>query len=178
MRVLVLGIGNLLLQDEGIGVHIVTELQRRFQLPPGVELLDGGTAGMELVEAMLDKDQVIVVDAIRSDEKPGTVIQLEGDAVPAFLQQHLTPHQLGLADVLATLAIAGHTPQRLILLGIVPRSMELSVTLSDELQQQFAGLVRRVTAKLIEFGIALTPKEDVNSDQSLGPLTTEPSDEP
>ncbi|MEE4377875.1 MAG: HyaD/HybD family hydrogenase maturation endopeptidase [Candidatus Competibacteraceae bacterium] len=175
MHTLVLGIGNLLLQDEGIGVHIINELQRRFQFPPGVELLDGGTAGMELVEAMLDREQVVVVDAIRSDEAPGTLIQVEGDAVPAFLQQHLTPHQLGIADVLATLTIAGRTPKQLVLLGVVPHSMELSVTLSDTLQQQFAELITQVAAKLAEFGIVPTPKVEIRP--SVGPLTGVPSDE-
>jgi len=177
VQVLVLGIGNLLLQDEGIGVHIVNELQRRFQFPPEVELLDGGTAGMELVEAMLDREQVIVVDAIRSDKTPGTLIHIEGDAVPAFLQQHLTPHQLGLADVLATLTIAGRTPNQLVLLGIVPYSMELSVTLSDPLQEQFAGLVEQVAAKLAAFGIALMPKQNFEARPFAGPFIGEPSDE-
>ncbi|NJN46803.1 MAG: hydrogenase maturation protease [Candidatus Competibacteraceae bacterium] len=177
MHVLVLGIGNLLLQDEGVGVHVINELQRRFHFPPEVELLDGGTAGMELVEAMLDREQVIIVDAIRSDETPGTLIQLEGDAVPAFLQQHLTPHQLGIADVLATLTIAGRKPDRLILLGIVPGSMELSVTLSDELQGQFDELVEQVAVKLTEFGVAPMPKQNLESRPSVGPLTGVPSDE-
>lgn len=158
MQVLVLGIGNVLLQDEGIGVHIISELERRFQFPPGVELLDGGTAGMELVEAMLDRDQVIVVDAIRSDGEPGSLIQLEGNQVPSFLQQHLTPHLLGLSDVLATLTIAGRTPDRLILLGIVPHSLELSVSLSAQLQGQLDDLVTQVAAKLADFGLAPTPK--------------------
>jgi len=161
VQILVLGIGNMLLQDEGIGVHIIQALQNRFDFPPGVELLDGGTAGMELVEAMMDQDQVIVIDAIRSDGEPGTLIQLEGSEVPAFLQQHLTPHLLGLTDVLATLTIAGKTPERLILLGIVPHSMELSVTLSDPLQAQFDSLVAQVAGKLGEFGLAPVPKQAI-----------------
>lgn len=159
MQTLVLGIGNLLLEDEGIGVHVINELQRRFHFPPGVELLDGGTAGMELVEAMMERDLVIVIDAIRSEGEPGSLIHLEDEAVPSFLQQHLTPHQLGLTDVLATLTIAGLTPKRLILLGIVPYSMELSVTLSDQLQARFGGLVTIIANKLTDFGLVPMPNE-------------------
>ncbi|HAI49184.1 MAG TPA: hydrogenase 2 maturation endopeptidase, partial [Enterobacteriaceae bacterium] len=71
MRTLVLGIGNLLLSDEGIGVRAIQTLEAHYQIPPEVELFDGGTSGMELMEAMADRDLLIVVDAVRSNHEAG-----------------------------------------------------------------------------------------------------------
>ncbi|HYQ91467.1 MAG TPA: HyaD/HybD family hydrogenase maturation endopeptidase, partial [Candidatus Competibacteraceae bacterium] len=125
MRVLVLGIGNTLLQDEGVGVHVVQALRHRYQIPAEIELLDGGTAGMSLLEDLMDKDHVIIIDAIHTGEPPGTMVRLEDEAVPVFLQQRISPHQLGLSEVLAALVLVDKKPRHLVLIGIVPERMEL-----------------------------------------------------
>jgi hydrogenase maturation protease len=161
MTVLVLGIGNLLLQDEGIGVRIVQELQRRYQLPAEVEVLDGGTAGMELIEALIDKTWVIVIDAVRTGQPPGTPVRLAGPAVPVFFQQRITPHQLGIADVLASLTVAGKVPPHLVLIGIVPHATELSLTLSAGVACQVETLLAMVLAELAGLGIHLPAKTAV-----------------
>jgi len=163
MTVLVLGIGNLLLQDEGIGVRIVQEIQRRYHLPAEVEVLDGGTAGMELIDALVDKTQVIVVDAVRTGQPPGTPVRLAGSAVPVFFQQRITPHQLGIADVLATLTLAGKVPPHLVLIGMVPHATELSLTLSAEVECQVETLVGMVITELAGLGIHLSAKAPVSS---------------
>lgn len=84
MNTLVLGIGNLLLSDEAVGVRIVERLEQDYRFPEGVELMDGGTAGMELMEYMASRDHLIVADAVLSDAAPGSVITLHDDEVPAF----------------------------------------------------------------------------------------------
>jgi hydrogenase maturation protease len=153
MQVLVLGVGNILLQDEGVGVRVVQEFQRRFQLPAGVDVLDGGTAGMCLIEDILDKDHVIIVDAVQTGQPPGTLVRLTGDEVPVFLQQRISPHQLGLSEVLATLALIDKKPQHLVLIGIVPKSMELSLELSAEIEHQVNVLIDKVVAELAAIGV-------------------------
>ena len=158
-KVLVLGIGNILLQDEGIGVRVVEELQRRFHIPSEVEVLDGGTAGMALIEDIIDKEHIIILDAVRADRPPGTVIRLEGNAVPAFFQTHITPHQLGLADLLAALTVAHKRPKNTLLIGIVPESIELSLTLSERIQQQLETLIDRTVTELLALGFRLLPKQ-------------------
>lgn len=170
MTVLVLGIGNLLLQDEGIGVRIVQEIQRRYHLPAEVEVLDGGTAGMALVEALVDKTQVIVIDAVRTGQPPGTPVRLAGPAVPVFFQQRITPHQLGIADVLATLTLAGKVPPHLVLIGIVPKTTELCLTLSAEVECQVETLVAMVIAELAGLGIHLPDQAPVLSTSARHPL--------
>ncbi len=158
MQVLVLGIGNILLQDEGIGVHVVRELQRRYQIPAEVEILDGGTAGMSLFEDLMDKDYVIIVDAVHTGEPPGTVVRLADEAVPVFLQQRISPHQLGLSEVLAALVLADKKPSHLVLIGIVPEAMELSLELTAMLEPKVDLLVQQVVAELAAIGVQLLPK--------------------
>ena len=158
MRVLVLGIGNILLQDEGIGVHVVQTLQHRYQIPAEIELLDGGTAGMSLLEDLMDKDHVIIIDAVHTGEPPGTVVRLADEAVPVFLQQRISPHQLGLSEVLAALVLADKKPSHLVLVGVVPESMELSLEMTPTIEQKLDLLVNNVVAELTAIGLQLLPQ--------------------
>lgn len=153
MAVLVLGIGNILLQDEGIGVRVVNELARRFTLPPEVAVVDGGTAGMALLDDLLEAEQVIVIDAVKTGDPPATLVRFEGDQVPALLQQGITPHQLGLFDLLGALAFAGRKPPHLVLLGIVPASLDLSLELSPAIEAKLDALVAAVVTELEQLGI-------------------------
>ncbi len=158
MQVLVLGIGNILLQDEGIGVHVVQALRHRYQIPAEVEILDGGTAGMSLLEDLMDKDHVIIIDAVHTGEPPGTVVRLADEAVPVFLQQRISPHQLGLSEVLAALVLADKKPPHLVLIGIVPEAMELSLELTATIEQKLDLLVNSVIAELTAIGVRLSPR--------------------
>ncbi len=97
MRILVLGVGNILLTDEAIGVRIVEALEQRYILPDYVEILDGGTAGMELLGDMANRDHLIIADAIVSKKNaPGTMMILRDEEVPALFTNKISPHQLGL----------------------------------------------------------------------------------
>ncbi|MBW7983674.1 HyaD/HybD family hydrogenase maturation endopeptidase [Enterobacillus tribolii] len=130
MNILILGIGNLLLSDEAVGVRIVERLQQDYRFPAGVTLLDGGTAGMELMDDMANRDHIIVADAVLSGNSPGTVITLEDDEVPALFSRKISPHQLGLSDVLSALRLTGESPARLTLIGVEPLSLEPHVGLT------------------------------------------------
>lgn len=111
MRILVLGVGNVLLTDEAIGVRIVEALEQRYELPDYVEVLDGGTAGMELLEMMADRDHLIIADAVVSKKRtPGTIMILRDEEVPTLFTNKISPHQLGLADVLSALRFTGNSP--------------------------------------------------------------------
>jgi hydrogenase maturation protease len=157
MRILVLGIGNILLQDEGIGVRVVEQLKQRYEIPSEVTVLDGGTAGMALLDDILDAQQVIVVDAVKTGDPPGTIVRFAGDQVPALLQQGITPHQLGLFDLLGALTFAGCKPPQLVLFGVVPQSLELSLDLSSTLAAKLDPVIERVVAELASSGVVLKP---------------------
>ena len=148
MKTLVLGVGNLLLQDEGAGVRALEEFSGRYTLPDGVELLDGGTSGLELLQHLEGRDRLIVIDVVRSGQPPGSVLRMEGTEVPALFRQKISPHQLGIADLLATAQLTGILPGKLLLLGIEPKSMDTGLTMSEEVVRGLKLLVDMLAQEL------------------------------
>ncbi|MBB1199430.1 HyaD/HybD family hydrogenase maturation endopeptidase [Enterobacteriaceae bacterium 89] len=159
MRILVLGIGNLLLSDEGVGVRIVEALEQRYLLPPHVEVLDGGTSGMELLDVMANRDHLIVADAVLTGDKPGSVVVLHDDQIPALFSQKVSPHQLGLADVLMALRLTGEFPRRLTLVGVVPQSLEPGIGLTSTVRQTIEPALKHIVTALRNSGVIAMPVE-------------------
>ena len=147
--VLVLGLGNILLQDEGVGVAAIERLQRRYQVPEEVQLLDGGTSGMSLLEDLRNREHVIVVDAVRTGKPAGTEVILRDDEVPAFLCNKVSPHQLALSDVLANLTLMNESPKQVTVVGMEPLSLETHLGLSELVADRLQALTQRVI-ELIE----------------------------
>ncbi|MFC1694929.1 HyaD/HybD family hydrogenase maturation endopeptidase [Pseudomonadota bacterium] len=156
--VLVLGMGNLLLEDEGLGIRALELLQQRYEIPPGIELLDGGTTGMGLLDDISRRKHLVVVDACQTGEPPGTLVRLEGDQVPVYFGMRISPHQLGLSDVLATLELSGEKPADVIVLGLVPQSLEMCLELSDVVSEKLDSLVEAVAVELARLGYSPTAK--------------------
>ena len=150
--VLVLGMGNLLLEDEGLGVRALEVLQQRYEIPPDVELLDGGTTGMGLLDDISGREHLIVLDAVQTGDPPGTLVRLAGDDVPVYFSMRISPHQLGLSDVLATLELSGEKPAEVVVLGLVPQSLEMSLELSGLIAEQLATLVGSAVTELERLG--------------------------
>ena len=132
MKIVVLGLGNILLRDEGVGVRVIEALAGRYAMPAGVEVVDGGTAGMDLLDTLAGCDHLLICDAVRTGAPPASVVRLADAEVPALFQTRYSPHQLGLADVLATLALTGEAPATLTLVGVVPADLELGIALSPD----------------------------------------------
>ena len=152
MKALVLGIGNLLIGDEGVGCLTVEELSRRYTLPPSVECVDGGTAGFELLSMIDGKDQVILIEALRNDMAPGTVVMVEGEHVPKAFLARTTPHQLGICDVLAAAQLCETMPEHLTLYGIEPKQMEVGIGLTPEVEAGMEKIINAVVDQLRHYG--------------------------
>jgi hydrogenase maturation protease len=160
LRTVVLGIGNTILSDEGVGVRAAEALQAAFELPADVEVIDGGTAGMELLGPLAGVDLLLVLDAIKAGREPGTVVTLVGAEVPVFFGSKLSPHQIGISDVLAGLEFSGEAPRDLVLIGCEPDSLELGLELTPAVAAQVPEMVRLVVAELARRGIVLTGRID------------------
>lgn len=160
MGILVLGIGNLLLSDEAIGVRIVEALERRFQLPSHVEVLDGGTAGMELMEMMANRDHLIVTDAVLTGDAPGSVVVLHDEEIPALFTRKVSPHQLGLSDVLMALRLTDEFPRRLTLVGVVPESLAPGIGLTPTISRTIEPALVQVLQALRESGVTASEREE------------------
>lgn len=158
MSILVLGIGNLLLSDEAIGVRVIEAFEQRFDYPESVEVMDGGTAGMELMDAMANRDHLIVVDAVLAPEPAGSVIVLRDEEVPTLFTKKISPHQLGLADVLSALRLTDEFPKHLTLVGIIPESLEPQIGLTPKIEQAIDLALEKVIDALNVAGVSVTKK--------------------
>jgi hydrogenase maturation protease len=159
MNIAVFGIGNILLCDDGVGVHAVNKLKKEYELPGNVELIDGGTKGLDLLPIFENRDKVLFIDAANFKKEPGTIGSIEGDRIPAFLSQKLSVHQIGLPDMLFAAKLMEITPAELCLIGIQPQSMETSTELSDVVSKKMNSLINKVIEKLKEWGAEAVPKQ-------------------
>lgn len=149
---LILGLGNILLGDDGAGIVAVEQLAHRYDAPDGVRVLDGGTLGLSLLPYLADAERAILVDAVQADAPPGSLVRLEGDDVARASVQRLSVHQIGVADLLDGARLLGQLPRPLILIGVVPESIELRVGLSAPVAAAVPGLVGRVIAEAARLG--------------------------
>lgn len=151
-QVLVLGVGNILMGDDSVGVKVVSELERRYVFPEGVELLDGGTSGLELLSSIREVDCLIIVDAVKSGLEPGGLMRAEGKDVPAVFMVKISPHQLGISDLLAAATLSGDLPEKVVLLGVQPKTVAPGLSLTKEVQAGFEGLLDSVVSELEAMG--------------------------
>lgn len=158
MKALILGIGNVLLGDEGIGIRIIEELNNRFDLPDTVETLDGGTAGIELLRYMEGKDLLIIIDAMRLGHKPGTVFRVEGEDVQKQFLSKVSPHQIGLSDLLAAGILSDALPEKIVLFGVEPEKLETGIYLTDSVAESITKLIPAIIDELTGFGFAYPPQ--------------------
>jgi hydrogenase maturation protease len=156
-RLAILGVGNVLCTDDGLGPRVVERLSRDFAAPEGVAVLDGGTLGLSLLPIIEDSDQVLIVDAIRMDAPAGALVFLEGDEVLPAVRLRLSVHQVGMADLLDAARMRGRLPRTLLLLGLVPESIELGYELSAAVSEALPRLVEAIVEKVRELGFELTP---------------------
>jgi hydrogenase maturation protease len=154
-QVLILGLGNILFQDEGLGVRAVERLAARYRLPEGVRAIDGGVMGLDLLPYLEGVDDLLILDAVDCGEAPGTLVRLEGDSIPAALSLKMSMHQVGLQELLALAAFEGTLPQRVVLWGLEPASLDWGVGLSATVDSQLDGLVEAASRELAEWGIPL-----------------------
>ncbi len=158
-KVLVIGMGNVLMQDEGIGVRAVEELENRYLIPAQVQIMDGGTTGMELFEPIRHCDQLIVADAINTNAPDGTVVRIANDEIPAFFQTKISNHQLGLSDLLALLQLKAETPEHIAIIGMVPHSLENKLGLSDIATIGLDTMVLKIVEELASLGMVLSKRD-------------------
>ena len=159
MDILVLGIGNVLLTDEGIGVRALNELERRYTFPENVELLDGGTAGIELLRHIRNRDYLIIMDAMKFNQEPGTVSRVEGNDVPAAFRTRISPHQLGLSDLLAAAMLTDELPPNLVLFGVEPENLDIGLNLTDTVEASVEKLTGAIIDELRSIGCSIVPIE-------------------
>jgi hydrogenase maturation protease len=142
MRKIILGIGNLLNTDEGVGIHAIRALLQKSSVGD-FEIEDGGTLGLNLLPLIEESSHLIVLDAIDGHKEPGTLIELARDEVPLFSTIKMSQHQLLFQEVLALAQVRGHLPEHLTLVGIQPQDLQVGVDLSPTIAAVLPRLVAR-----------------------------------
>jgi hydrogenase maturation protease len=162
-KILVLGLGNLLLQDEGVGMRAVERLQECYEFPEEVELLDGGVLGLNLLAYLENVSRVLIIDAVESSTSPavapGTLIRLEDAQIPASIGLKLSPHQVGLSELLALARLQGFTFEKVVLWGLQPHVTSTGLELSPAVAAQLDVLIQNVVRELRSWGLQIRVKE-------------------
>ena len=158
--ILVVGVGNALMTDDGVGLAALARLQDEWSFGPGVELVDGGAWALSLVPQVEDASALLLIDAIEAGEPAGAVIELEGHEIPRFLGTRLSPHQMGVRDLLALCTLRGGLPSRTAALGIQPAVIELGTSLSPPVAAAMDELLARIARRLAAWGEPAVRREE------------------
>ena len=149
MAILILGLGNLVMSDDALGSRTIMELEKRYRFPGRVQLLDGGTLGLDLLPRLEGVDKLLVIDALQMGTEPGRVFRLEGEEVPRAFANKLSVHQMGLQDLLAVAELQGHLPATLVVWGAqsasIEMGMEMTAAVTAAMEQVIAGVVQELT---------------------------------
>jgi len=149
----VIGLGNILLQDDAIGLHVIATIKERYRFEPQIDLLDGGTAGLDLLPVIEHYEKVLFVDAVDAGESPGAIVIIEGDAIPSFLTAQASVHHVGLSDLLFAARMAGCLPAEICLIGIQPESVDIGLDMTDILKESLDLLLTTVVERLQKWGV-------------------------
>ncbi len=159
MKILVIGAGNLLLSDEGFGVHFIRHLQQNFVLPDNLELLDAGTMGMMVMHKLEDAERVYIVDVIAAEGRAGECRRyMKEDFTLERIPIKLSPHQAGIQEMLMVSEMRGRCPRDVFLLGVIPESYQPGCELSPPLKRTLHALAQSFIRELQQLGLTISAK--------------------
>lgn len=153
MKILVLGVGNVLYRDEAVGVKTVLKMQEEYSFPENVRLLDGGTLGMGLMDSLMDADLAVIIDAVKGGHEAGTLYRLVGDDLRKSMSFSDSLHQTDLVDTLIYCDLIGHRPD-CVVIGVEPEDFtSLNLELSPKIQEAVPKLIHEVLKELEKHGV-------------------------
>ena len=156
--IVVLGVGNILLTDEGLGVHVVEDLKANYTFTPQISLIDGGTMGMELLTYMRGMKKILLIDAVNGGEAPGTIYEFPHRELEQYFTDHISVHEVGMQDILRIRAIQENPLEDAIVIGVEPESLDVGFEPSAPVQKALPEVKERVLRGLREWGVQVEPK--------------------
>ena len=156
-EITILGIGNLLMGDEGVGIHAMNTLQESYTFSPAINFVDGGTIGIDLIPYFEECKKMIIVDAVDSQEYPGYIVTLVNEEIHFRFNTKLSLHHAGLSDVLSIIKLQEIDAPDLILIGVQPKIVEMGIELSDIIGSKMDQIISLMVSKLEEWGIECKP---------------------
>ena len=152
-KILIVGLGNVLLSDEGLGVKVVKDLEKEINFPEEVEILDGGTGAFFLLPHLEKADYLIIVDAIKAGHKPGTLLIEKLENLPQDTLEKISLHEISFPDLLRILELKGKKFEKIILAGLEPKTLDVGTELSQEVKEGLPLLKEKILSILREWGI-------------------------
>jgi len=150
-QITVLGVGNILMQDEGFGVRVVEQLLEQYHFPDWVQVLDGGTLGMELLRFLIGTDKLIIVDAVSGELSPGSLYQFNHEEVKAYFKEKVSMHELGIQDVLEVMNVLEKPAEEIRILGVQPLTIDIGLEMTPLVAKQVESVVEKVVMILKEW---------------------------
>jgi len=142
-HILILGVGNLLLSDEGVGVHVAQRMMA-MDMPPEVQVVEGGTDGFGLVNVIVQADRMILIDAVKGGGQPGSIYRFEIEDCPPYPDIFKTSvHQISILEVINLSSLIGSTP-RTTIIGIEPACIEMGMELSPAVEAKIPKVIRMI----------------------------------
>jgi hydrogenase maturation protease len=152
-RKVVLGLGNLLNRDEGLGVEALRLLETRLQDHPGVELLDGGVLGLNLLMIVEECSHLLLLDAVNGGKPAGTIIELDKEDIPLYSGIKLSQHQITFQEVLGLANVRGYLPENIYLIGVQPEDLSIGLGMSEPVLTSLPIVVHKAVDKLVKWGL-------------------------
>src|SRR5690242_13784878 len=137
----VLGVGNPLMTDDGLGLAAIAALEAHWEFKPAVEFVDGGTWGMRLLPTIEDAERLLIIDAIDKGAPPGTLVELRRSELPLLFSAKVSPHQVDLREVITLATLKGTLPPVVAAIGLQPARIRMGTSLSPLLEARLNGLV-------------------------------------
>ncbi len=164
-KIILLGVGNVLLKDEGVGVRMIERMLRKYAFPPDVEAVDGGTLGLSLLSIIDRADRLLVVDAIKNRGKPGDTYRFDFEDIPYALRAKNSLHQADLMECLKLIELVGTRPETVIV-GVEPKDISpYGVELTKPVQDSLERLEAMILAELERWGASLCPLDSEEAEE-------------
>jgi hydrogenase maturation protease len=172
MSIFVLGLGNVLMGDDGLGPSVIRRFEAEYVCDSGVEVVDLGTPGLDLLPWLIDAERVILVDTVKSYRPPGSVIVYDkADIMRHAPMQRIGPHDPGVKDALFALDFAGRAPREVILVGVVPATTAMGLELSPVVATAVQRAIEEVVRALAAAGVTVRRRARAELSLSWSPST-------
>ncbi len=164
--ILILGVGNSIQMDDGIGVHVLEEL-KKISLPGNVELFDGGTAGFDLINVVSERKKVVVIDAVNGGEPPGTIYRFTPEDIKSRNIMYDSLHQLGIIESLQMAKLLDKYPEECVIFGVEPNEIDWGLELTEPLKIKVPKIIELVLKELNISSVEIFNKEEIYQKEEL-----------
>lgn len=153
MEIGIIGVGNILLKDEGVGPKVAEILKKNYRFEPEIEIIDGGTLGLDLLSFIEKFRKIIIIDVMDFQKEPGYIGILKGEEIPPYLKTRFSMHHVGVQDLLDVARLMDLMPEEVVLVGIQPEVIDMGLDLSDTIAGKIGELIKKVFYILEGWGI-------------------------